>query len=246
MTGRQAASVISPLTIATLLVSLAAHAAVFVPVAWMPVRGPAAVYDDGTGSDSFRIEQGIAIEGVSQGEAAERVEVAEVAPTLAAPAPVQEVKPVEDDTKSVITAAESPVEVAKAVEEPPPPEPVKPQEVAAIEQPAQVEMFAEKSAGKAQDGGKAKAREQYAGQLNKSLRKVRVGQFRAFGTVTLQFELDRSGKLISRQILTSSGNAALDRQALDWIERAEFPPLPEALGNRELFTVPLQFQKAAG
>lgn len=235
----------SRLTFATFVLSLAAHGAVFLPVAWVLERGVnAAVYDEGEGSDAFKLEQGISIEGISQGEAAERVEVAESAPAVAATAPAPEVKPLETEPQSLITASESPVEVATTVEEPPPPEPVKPQEVAAADQPAQVEMFAEKSAGKAQEGGKSKAREQYAGQLNKSLRKVRIGQFKAFGTVTLQFELDRGGKLLSRQVLQSSGNPGLDKQAIEWIDRAEFPPLPDALGNRELFTVPLQFQKS--
>lgn len=237
----------SRLTLATFLVSLAAHGAVFVPVMSLIQRpGPSAIYDDGESSDALRLEQGIVIEGISQGEAAERIEVAEVAPIISAPPPVLENKPVEPDLQGLIVATESPVEVAKTTEEPVPlpPEPVKPMVVAAIEQAAQVEMFAEKSAGKAQDGGKTKAREKYAGDLNKALRKVRIGVFQAFGTVTLQFELDRTGKLLSRQVVESSGNSALDQKALDWLDRADFPPLPEALGSRELFTVPLKFQKA--
>jgi len=234
------------LWIATFLTSLGLHAAVVAPMVLVIERGSTAqIYDEGSGNDSFKIEQGIAIEAISQGEAAERVEVAEVAPMVAAATPqVIETKPLEPELKDVISATESAVEVAKAPDEPPPPVPVQPQEVAMLDQAAQTEMFAEKSAGKAQEGGKTKAREQYAGQLNKALRKVRVSRFTSFGTVTLQFELDRTGKLLTRQVLQTSGNPALDKQALDWIDRAEFPPLPDALGNRELFVVPLSFTKA--
>ncbi|NJM54915.1 MAG: energy transducer TonB [Verrucomicrobiae bacterium] len=80
--------------------------------------------------------------------------------------------------------------------------------------------------------------------LNKALGRVRVGAFKTFGTVTLEFELDRTGKLMSRQIIRSSGDASLDKQALDMIDRAVFPPLPDALGGREMFTVPLEFKRA--
>ncbi len=234
----------------TVIVSLAAHLSVFAPVllTFDPARPSATAYDEGSGSDSFKIEQGLAIEGVSYGDAAERVEVAEVAPLVAAPTPPPDVEPpVEPELSNVVTATESPVEVAKVAEEPPPPpplEPVVPVEVATVEQAAQAELFAEKSSGAAQDGGRAKARDKYAGVLNKALGRVRVGAFKTFGTVTLEFELDRSGKLLSRQIVRSSGNASLDKQALDMIDRAVFPPLPDALGTRELFTVPLEFKRA--
>ncbi|NJM54916.1 MAG: hypothetical protein HC841_02425 [Verrucomicrobiae bacterium] len=136
---------------ATIVVSVAAHLAVFAPaiLAFDPTKPDATVYDEGTGSDSFKVEQGIAIEGVSYGEAAERVEVAEVAPQVAAPTPPPLVEPpVEPELSNVITATESPVEVAKVAEEPPPPpKEVVPVEVATIDQAAQVELFAEKSSG---------------------------------------------------------------------------------------------------
>lgn len=241
----------SRLLASTFAVSLAAHLAAFAPVLLTLVLSlytgaTPAVYDEGTGTDSFRIEQGILIEGVSQGDAAERVEVAEVAPLVAAeaPKPIVEQKPDDLILKDVIQATESPAEVVKAAEEPPPPEPVKPVEVAAVEQAAQQELFSERSAAKAQDGSRVEARNKYAGSLNKALGRVRIGRFSSFGRVVIQFELDRSGKLISRQVLQSSGDPALDNRALDWMDRAEFPPLPEALNSRELFTVPLEFKRA--
>ncbi len=239
------------LLLATLVVSLAAHASVFAPMARLfDQSSPAAVYDDGEGTDSFKMEQGIALEGIVQGEAAERIEVAEVAPMVAQETPPPVAKPIEPELDTVLTATESPVEAQKAAEQPPPPDlqppEVKPVEVAAVEQAAQVEMFAEKSAGKAQDGSRTQARLQYAGQLNKAIRKVRIGAFKNFGTVTVQFEIDRTGKLLTRKILASSGNDVLDQKAIDWIDKAEFPPLPDALNTREVFTIPLIFQRANG
>ncbi|MBX9926858.1 MAG: energy transducer TonB, partial [Hyphomicrobiaceae bacterium] len=73
---------------------------------------------------------------------------------------------------------------------------------------------------------------------------VRIGAFKNFGTVTVQFEVDRSGRLLTRKVLESSGHQALDQKAIDWIDKAEFPPLPDALNAREVFTIPLIFQRA--
>lgn len=261
----------SRLMMAMVLLSAALHGLVVMPAVVVFESGAKRrVYDAGSGDDAFILEQGLTLEGLSFGDAAERVEIAEVTPTVAEATPPKPevIRPVEPELQPVIGATESPVEIARASEvpqppaevppepveareppppepPPPPPEPVAPRQTASIEQAAQAEAFADRSAGKAQDGGKAEARELYAGQLARSLRKVRVGKFKSFGTVILQFELDRSGAIVNRQILRSSGNAALDQQALDWLDRADFPRLPDTLGDREVFTVPLEFKKAS-
>jgi protein TonB len=245
------------------MVSLALHGVVGAVLVWRPDLVSSARYDDGSGTGMVTRERGITVEGLSFGDAAERIEVAEVAPSVAAAAAPPEVVPsLEEPLAGLITATESPTEVAATVEDPPPlppPDPVRPTEVAveeppptpltppqtaAVDQAAQVEMFAERDAGQAQDAGRAEEKQRYAGQLNRALGRVRVGRFAGAGEVVIQFELDRAGKVVARSVLSSSGNPALDRLAVDWLDRARFPPLPSGLGERELFTIPMRFERS--
>jgi protein TonB len=61
--------------------------------------------------------------------------------------------------------------------------------------------------------------------------------------VTLNFTMDRNGRVLSRHVVHSSGYAALDAEALAMVERAQplpaFPPnMPESARS---FTAPIKF-----
>ncbi|MCJ2178057.1 energy transducer TonB [Novosphingobium sp. 2580] len=65
------------------------------------------------------------------------------------------------------------------------------------------------------------------------------------GTVTIRFRIDRSGALVSAQVIGPSGQFLLDRMALQAVRRAApFPAPPAAMGEAELtFTVPVAFHR---
>jgi protein TonB len=63
------------------------------------------------------------------------------------------------------------------------------------------------------------------------------------GVVQLRFSLDRSGHVLSYDVVGSSGFASLDAEARDMIRRADpFPPIPAEYHGESLdLTVPLVF-----
>jgi periplasmic protein TonB len=63
------------------------------------------------------------------------------------------------------------------------------------------------------------------------------------GVAQVTFSLDRKGRVTSSRVLASSGSAALDREALEMIRRAQpFPPPPASLAGAEVsLTVPVRF-----
>lgn len=237
------------LTATSWIASLALHALLVVPfvvgVFFFEIDARK-IYDEGIGNDEFRLEQGLTIEAVSFGDAAERIEIAEVAPMMAnpTPPPIVETKPVEPEAQTVITATQSPTQTETAIEELPPQIEPKPEQVAVQEQAAQVAVLTEKSAGAAMDGGRATALTAYVGKIHGALQRVK-GQtaFDGIGQVTLGFTLDANGKVQDREVIKSSGTAALDRAAMEWLARADFPPLPDLLGTGQRFNVPLTFKR---
>jgi protein TonB len=83
------------------------------------------------------------------------------------------------------------------------------------------------------------------GAIEKHKQYPRIAQMRGWqGEVVLELLLDGSGKLKSKKVLTSSGYEALDKQALDMVEKAApFPTPPEALrGNSFTIKVPIPFK----
>jgi protein TonB len=65
---------------------------------------------------------------------------------------------------------------------------------------------------------------------------------RATGTVRLSFTMDRSGRVVSRHVEGSSGSAALDREALSMVERAQPLPVPPDMAEpRKTLNVPIRF-----
>ena len=61
--------------------------------------------------------------------------------------------------------------------------------------------------------------------------------------MTLSFALGRQGQLLSSGIARSSGNSALDQEALAMVRRASpYPSFPsEMTKSRESFTAPVRF-----
>ena len=63
------------------------------------------------------------------------------------------------------------------------------------------------------------------------------------GVAQIAFSIDRKGRVMSSRVVTSSGSAALDREAIEMIRRSQpFPPPPAALPGAEVgLTVPVRF-----
>jgi protein TonB len=66
---------------------------------------------------------------------------------------------------------------------------------------------------------------------------------RVQGVATVAFEIDRSGKLLSFQLVSSSGHVILDEEAQDLLRRiGTFPPLPVEISSATLsVSVPIRF-----
>ncbi len=62
------------------------------------------------------------------------------------------------------------------------------------------------------------------------------------GMATVAFSINRSGQVLSARLVRSSGNAALDREAVALVRRASPVPPPPAdiKGNSVLLSVPVR------
>jgi periplasmic protein TonB len=67
----------------------------------------------------------------------------------------------------------------------------------------------------------------------------------ASGTTVVRFELNRAGEVIASEVSKSSGNAVLDREALELLRRASpFPPFPaEKPGAEDAYLAPVAFAR---
>ena len=67
----------------------------------------------------------------------------------------------------------------------------------------------------------------------------------ASGTVVVRFELNRKGEVIESAVTKSSGNFALDQEALTLFKRANpFPPFPNPKpGDQDSFIAPVNFSR---
>jgi protein TonB len=83
------------------------------------------------------------------------------------------------------------------------------------------------------------------GHLQRFKRNYPPGASGASGTVTVTFALGRDGSLLSSSINKSSGNAALDQEALAMLRRANpFPPFPaEKTGAQDSYIAPVNFAR---
>jgi protein TonB len=67
----------------------------------------------------------------------------------------------------------------------------------------------------------------------------------ADGTATVAFKIDRSGKVMSAQLVSTSGNKALDAEAVAMTQRASPVPAPPAdiAGDTLYLKVPIRFKR---
>jgi len=232
-----------PLRFLTCVTSLALHGAA---VAMFLAAPGGASLDEGSGSDTFVIEQGIAIEGISKlGDSETDVAAVEAPPqVLQSSPPVEEVKPIEEDVQHVIGSDEGP-EQEKVVKEPEPDkvEEPKPKQIAAIQQ-TEVAVDEKKASGQKQSGGDATAMSAYRGKLFSHISSKKMNpRSREQGTVVVRFTVGPLGELISREVTASSGSKTLDDAAMASIDRAApFPPMPpEANKGPLVVSVPFKF-----
>jgi periplasmic protein TonB len=210
----------------TWLLSLGLHAALLVAIIGITTGGTS--FDAGKGNDTFVVEKGIALEGVTKfGDAEERIETVDIPPVQAAtePEPIEEIKP---ELHDVITSDDSKQEAEVLPDEPKPIEEEKPEAVPVKEQAPQVATLMEKSSGAAQHGGDTTARRLYLGALRKTLEKSKVNpRIHLAGTVLIAFTVSPSGQVLTREVKRSSGSKLLDEAAMAAIDKAApFPPMP--------------------
>ncbi len=222
------------------LLSLGLHAGIVLAIIGVTTGG--AALDAGTGSDTFVVEQGIALEGVTKfGEAEEMIETVDIPPVqeTVEPKPIEEVEP---ELTDVVTSALSDHEVVAKEEKPI--EDAKPDTVPVKQQAPQVATLIEQSSGAAQQGGDTTIRLAYLGSLRKTLERSKVNpRSRQSGTVLVRFTVGPKGQLLSRQVERSSGSKLLDEAALAALDRASpFPPMPETLAQGPIeVQVPFKF-----
>jgi len=232
-----------PLRLVTWLASFALHG---LAVAMIMAAPGGASLEEGSGSDTFVVEQGIAIEGISKlGDAEMAVQAVEAPPpVLQSSPPVEEVKPLEEDVQHVIGSEEGP-EQEKVVKEPVPEkvEEPKPKQIAAVEQ-TEIAVEERKASGVKQSGGDVTALSAYRGKLFSHISGKKVNpRSRVQGTVVVRFTVGPQGELISREVTESSGSKVLDDAAMASIDRAApFPPMPvEANAGPLVVSVPFKF-----
>ncbi len=220
--------------------------------------------ETGDGGDLLKIEQGIALEGLSRlGDAPQSVdarEVIEQQASLARPEleeiKAKEVKPDEPPPKDA-PAAEQPPELKDVVSSPlgpaqeivtaqPAPELERPQpkQMATEQQLEQVAVLEQKAASESQQGGDATLYRAYLGSIRTHIEKFKVKpKVREKGTVVVRFTVDRQGGIRERRVATSSGSEQLDSAALAAIDKAApFPKFPEELSRQEIvLSIPFVF-----
>lgn len=228
------------LRVLTWLISLAIHGS-FALLMYLPAGGSA--LHEGAGEDIMVIEQGIAIEGFAKlGEDLVSVEPIEAPPVEAAaaqPLP-EEVEPVEED--EVITSTEGPEQddikepEEEVIEQPLPPQ------IATVQQDSVVAM--RESSGQELKGGDATARSAYLGKLRTHLERSKINpRTNYIGTAVVRFKVSSAGELLSREIVTSSGNKVLDDAAIASVEKGSpYPPIPDSVNRDHIeISVPFRF-----
>ncbi len=143
------------------------------------------------------------------------------------PEPVYEPLPeVEPTPEPVLEPLPEPVTESVPVVEAPPPVPAGPS-LAEVE------------------AAKGKYKRMLLAAMNKHKKYPRIAKSRGWqGKVIIQFNLDRNGNILSKQIIQSSGHHSLDKAALKMAEKAApFPRPPSVLqGDSFNIKVPVPFK----
>lgn len=232
------------LRVLTWMVSFVLHGAV---VGLLMITPGGASLDEGTGEDTFVVEQGIALEGFSKiGEAEVSIDAVEAPPpVLQSAPPVEEVKPLEEDVQHVIGSEFGPEQEQVVRElEPEEVQEAQPEQIAAIEQ-TEIAIEEQRASGVRQTGGSTTAISAYKGKLYTHISSRKLNpRSRLSGTVVVRFTVGPQGELISREVASSSGSKLLDDAAVASIDRAApFPAMPtEAKADGPLVvSVPFKF-----
>ncbi len=247
---------------ASLIASTVLHGTL--ALAFVDFQRESASFEAGGGSDQLRIEQGLAIEGLSRlGEAPETIQArdAETVQASQAVAAIEEVKAVEKppeeeppppdvpvveqppELKDVITSPLGPSQEIVTAMQPPPELPTpQPEQKPSEYQPEQVAVIEQEAASQNQSGGDATAYRAYLGSLRTHVERFKVRPKKVgVGTVVVKFSVGRDGGVISREVATSSGSQELDLAALSAIDKAApFPKLPDSV-TRDRIDVSIPF-----
>lgn len=92
----------------------------------------------------------------------------------------------------------------------------------------------------------ANAQAQWGGQIRQRIARAQryPAGTSATGVVKLRITVARTGRLAKATVVASSGNARLDRAALQAVQRARLPAAPDALRNASYsFNLPLRFAR---
>ena len=240
------------LRVAMIVMSFAIHGALaYVSINRDTSSTSAMSFEEGTGNDAFRIENGIGIEGfIQEGEALETVEANEqIAPVSVARPQLEEIKPVEEarelpEETEIIQSINGPEQEAIPVPDEKPEE-VQQAQVATLEQLEQPTVaLEEKRAGEKQEGGDPGLKRQYLGQVRSQIERANVNPRSSLtGTVLIRFAVAATGELISKEVISSSGSSKLDNAAIASLEKAApFPPFPKNLGlDKIVEVIPYRF-----
>ena len=246
----------------SLLISAALHGVLM--MAFVDFASGGRSLEQGTGDDLLRIEQGIALEGLTRlGEAPQTIEAREVIEQQASVAqpemeeikaaevkpeetpPPEEIPPQDQPTelKDVITSPLGPTQ--EIITAPPPPDVKRPQikQVATEDQIEQVAVLEQKASSQSQDGGDATLYRAYLGSIRTHVEKFKVKpKAREKGTVVVRFTVDREGNVTEQTVSVSSGSTQLDAAALAAVAKAApFPKFPKEM-EREKIVLSLPFR----
>jgi periplasmic protein TonB len=210
-------------------------------VAFMGISNRSAL-DEGTGSDTFAVEKGIAVEGLTKlGEAEQMIQTVDIPPAKAAEAP----HPIEEPKLTdVVTSKEASTEEQVVSQEFKPVEQPRPIAAPAREQAPQVATHVEQSSGPEHRGGETTLRTAYLGEVRKTLEKSKITpRAHLSGTVLIGFTIGPSGQVLTREVKISSGSKVLDDAAMASLDHAApFPPMPHDLAHGSLeLQVPFKF-----
>ncbi len=207
-----------------------------------------AALDLGKGMDVMLVQGAEPSETTQSGQAAEEQEEQRevIAMQAAPPPPPEEKKP--DELRDLISSDASEVqsEAVKTEDPPPPPDtpPPPPETAQMVNQPEIAARVQEVRATGQAAGGDAKAFGRYLGQINDHVQRAKINpRSSVAGTVVMRFTVDVDGKLLSKEVATSSGSKLLDDAATAALDRAApFPPIPPEISIKPLaFTQPFKF-----
>jgi TonB family protein len=232
---------------ASLLVAVAAHAALLLPWLW---HEPDALAGAG-GQELDVISFVLADPGVL-----ETKEVNLAVPALPAPADaveekegsVEENAPKKEEPKEVQEPREPENEMRKpdaVLEEakPKPPEKSKPQDNSVKGGAAARGKAATETKPRAPAAASAGSVREYAKFVSQALARTKPKGIGAQGIAKIRFTIGLSGRLSSIQIVSSSGDKKLDQKAIEAIRQAVFPTPPPGMTVSQLtYEIPYQFR----